>query len=82
MFTFLKNVTLFASFFILTFNANAKDYTPAECPVVGNTDSFIYHVSGGYFYARMLRQNQGHDNRKCFKNEQQAVQAGYRRSRR
>lgn len=26
----------------------AKDYTPQECPVVGNTHSHIYHVAGDH----------------------------------
>jgi|LakMenE18May11ns_1017448.scaffolds.fasta_scaffold9940854_7 hypothetical protein len=60
----------------------AKDYTPQECPIVGNTDSKIYHAAGGKFYARMLRENQSGDNRQCFKSEGEAQRAGYRKSKR
>ena len=62
--------------------AYAKDFTPLECPVVGNTNSHIYHVPGGRNYAKMLRQNKGGDNRKCFKTEDEAKRGGYRRSQR
>lgn len=60
--------------------ASARDYTPKECPVVGNTNSGIYHVPGGRYYLRMLRQNKRGDNRVCFRSEAAAIAAGYRRS--
>ncbi len=34
--------------------ANARNYTSKKCPVVGNTNSSIYHVPGGEYYVRML----------------------------
>jgi len=60
----------------------AKNYTPAECPVVGNTQSYIFHIPGGKFYKRMLVKNKHVDNRKCFKTQQEAKTAGYRKSKR
>jgi hypothetical protein len=56
--------------------------SPSDCPVIGNTDSYIYHVPGGRFYEMMLERNAGHDNRKCFDSEYEAESAGYRRSKR
>jgi hypothetical protein len=56
------------------------DYSPTECPVVGNIDSKIFHVPGGKSYAKMLRKNKGKDNRKCFKTEKQAEDEGFRKS--
>jgi hypothetical protein len=61
-------------------SAFARDYSPAECPVVGNTSSRIYHVAGGRHYAKMLRQNQSGDNRKCFKTTAEATSSGYRQA--
>jgi hypothetical protein len=64
----------------------AKDYTPDECPVVGNTESGIYHVPGGLNYRRMLVENKAvkegkrRDNRKCFRTEEEAKKDGYRKS--
>ena len=64
-------------------SCEARDYSPSECSVVGNTNSRIYHTEGGEFYARMLRRNKkGGDNRQCFNTVQQARQTGYRASRR
>jgi hypothetical protein len=58
----------------------ARDYTPQECPIVGNKNSGIYHVPGGRHYLKMLRKNKRGDNRDCFQNEAAAKAAGYRRS--
>jgi hypothetical protein len=60
--------------------ALAKDFTPNECPVVGNTSSMIYHTQGQKYYDRMLTRNKGKDNRRCFKTEQEAQKQGYRKS--
>ncbi len=49
-----------------------------DCPVVGNRSSGIYHVPGGRFYGQMLASR----NRVCFADEDEALRAGYRRSRR
>lgn len=73
-------VIIFMIFFFGLQSSQAKDYTPTNCPVVGNTNSYIYHVPGGSHYAKMLRQNRYSDNRKCFKTEQEAENAGYRKS--
>jgi hypothetical protein len=63
--------------------ARKPTYTPNECPVVGNTNSRIYHVPGGRFYERMLVLNaNGRDNRRCFASETEAQKEGYRRSKR
>lgn len=62
--------------------AVAQNYTPQQCPVIGNTTSHIYHTQGGHFYRRMLQKNRGKDNRHCFQTTQQARQNGYRASKR
>jgi hypothetical protein len=61
---------------------NSSNFNSNECPVVGNTDSNIYHVSGGRFYETMLERNSDGDNRKCFNSESEAEGAGFRRSKR
>lgn len=35
----------------------ARDYTPKECPVVGNKETKIYHTPGGLKYRQMLQEN-------------------------
>ncbi|MBX9812212.1 MAG: hypothetical protein K2Y16_11475 [Burkholderiales bacterium] len=62
--------------------ASAKDYTRLECPVIGNVSSGIYHTPASDAYRKLLKENQnGEDNRTCFKTEQEARNAGYRKSR-
>ena len=68
--------------FALESGASDARYSPAECPVVGNTSSHIFHVPGGSSYAKMLIKNQGSDNRQCFKTEGEAESAGYRKAKR
>ncbi len=61
----------------------ARDYTPAECPVVANTESGIYHTRSSMNYRMMLQENKDKrrkDNRKCFKTELEAKTAGYRKA--
>ena len=61
----------------------ARDYIPAECPVVVNTESGIYHTRRSANYRMMLLENKGKgmkDNRKCFKTELEAKTAGYRKA--
>lgn len=61
--------------------AHARDYRPAECPVVANTQSGIYHTPENMHYRMMLKQNKNKkDNRKCFRTERDARAAGYRKS--
>lgn len=67
---------------VFCFKTFAADYTPTECPVVGNTKSKIYHIPGKKSYAKMLRQNKAGDNRKCFKTENEASEAGFRKAQR
>lgn len=63
-------------------DAAAKDYTRQECPVIGNVDSRIYHTPASDAYRKLLKENrQGEDNRICFRTEQEARDAGYRKSR-
>lgn len=76
----MRTILLLTVFFC--FQLLAADYTPEECPVVGNTDSKIYHVPGGMSYSKMLRQNKKGDNRQCFKSEKEAIAAGYRKAKR
>ncbi|MBM4125225.1 MAG: hypothetical protein FJ246_09800 [Nitrospira sp.] len=66
---------------LLPIPGSARDFTPKECPVVGNKNSKIYHTPGGLNYRRMLQENKrGADNRVCFPNEEAARTAGYRKS--
>ena len=63
--------------------AYGRNYTPEECPAVGNSDTHIYHMSGDRNYRQMLVENKKtkNDNRMCFKSSLAAENAGYRRSR-
>lgn len=65
-------------------NKSSPDASKYEaiCNVVGNKNSKIYHVQGGAHYAKMLEKNAGKDNRACFSNEQEAMDSGYRKSKR
>lgn len=75
-------IALFVLSLALPLPGSARDYTPKDCPVVGNTNSKIYHVPGGVNYRRMLQENKkpSRDNRECFPNEEAARKAGYRKS--
>jgi hypothetical protein len=77
----LKSVLVVFSFWCIVPACLAKDYTPQQCPVIGNTNSQIFHVAGGRNYAKMLRQNKKGDNRQCFQSEAAAEKAGFRKSR-
>lgn len=74
--------SIFFSFVFFCFQLFAGDYTREDCPVVGNTESKIYHVRGGLSYEKMLRKNRTGDNRQCFKSEKEALDAGYRKAKR
>jgi hypothetical protein len=58
-----------------------RDFTEKECPVVGNSETHIYHIPGDRNYRQMLQENTKKDNRVCFKSGAEAEKAGYRRSR-
>ncbi len=62
--------------------ALGKDYTSAECPIVRNTETYIYHVPGDRNYRQMLQENENEkkDNRRCFKARSEAEKASYRKS--
>lgn len=62
--------------------AACRQYSASQdCPVVGNSESGIYHVPGDRNYRQMLQQNTGRkDNRVCFQLRAEAEKAGYRRS--
>jgi len=67
---------------VASMGAVAKDYTRQECPVIGNVNSKIYHTPASDSYRKLLKGNQdGEDNRICFRIEQEARDAGYRKSR-
>ncbi len=68
--------------FALPLSGYARDYTPEECPIVGNTKTGIYHTRGGMNYRMMLQENKSKkkDNRRCFKSELEAKMAGYRKA--
>ena len=72
---------LISVLFCLTIDARARDFTEAECPVVGNTKKHIFHVKGCPNYPQMLEENKGNDNRKCFKTREDAIKEQYRISR-
>jgi hypothetical protein len=57
--------------------------TENECPVVGNSETHIYHLPGDRNYGQMLEENKEKkkNNRFCFKSPVEAEKAGYRRSR-
>jgi len=58
-----------------------RDFTEKECPIVGNSETRIYHVPGDRNYGEMLQENKERkDNRVCFRSSQEAEKAGYRRS--
>jgi hypothetical protein len=62
--------------------AFGRDFTEKECPVVGNSETHIYHLPGDRNYGQMLQENnEKKDNRVCFKSRVEAEKAGYRRSR-
>ncbi len=58
--------------------ALARDFSPKECPVIGNTKRHIFHVKGCPNYEQMLVKNKYNDNRKCFKTRDAAKASGYR----
>ena len=82
--TILKSAFLI---FIITISCSVLGqqllYTQEQCPVIGNTKTGIYHVPGGNFYQRMLVLNKDRkENRRCFKNQNEAIKAGFRKSKR
>jgi hypothetical protein len=58
-------------------------FTEKECPVVGNSETHIYHLPGDRNYGQMLEENMGKkkNTRVCFKSRVEAESADYRRSR-
>ena len=71
--------------FVLSASSSAfgGNFTEKECPVVGNSETFIYHLPGDRNYGQMLQENKEKkkDNRLCFKSHLEAEKAGYSRSR-
>ena len=62
--------------------AFGRNFTEKECPIVGNSETYIYHLPGDRNYGQMLQENKvKKDNRVCFKLRVEAEKAGYRRSR-
>jgi hypothetical protein len=68
---------------VVSTTVHARDYTPKECPAIGNSATRIYHVSEDPNYREMLIENKNakRDNRMCFKSSRDAEKAGYRKSR-
>lgn len=66
--------------------AKANKYMRQDCPVVGNTQSNIYHMPGQPNYRMMLVVNKCvakktcKDNRKCFEHEGEAKAAGFKKA--
>ena len=75
-------IKVMISIVLIGTQVHAKDYPPDECPIVGNTNSRIYHIATGRSYANMLRENKHGENRACFKNEAEAEKNGYRKAKR
>jgi len=48
-------------------------YCPSDKPIKGNAQSGIYHVPSGQYYSRTMPE-------KCFATEQEAKDAGFRKS--
>lgn len=61
-------------------NSNKIRYSKKCCPIIGNTQSMIFHVPGGEYYNMMLEKNKGLDNRMCFRNKKDAIAKGFRQS--
>ena len=62
--------------------AFGRDFTEKECPIVGNSETCIYHIPGDRNYGEMLQENKTtKDDRICFRSSLEAEKAGYRRSR-
>lgn len=56
----------------------SKDFSPEECPVVGNIEKMIYHMDGCPNYGMMLQKNKGPDNRMCFQKASDAIAEGFK----
>jgi hypothetical protein len=59
-----------------------NEYRRVDCPVVGNTQTGIYHTPGQPNYRQMLVVNKAvstgaKDNRRCFDNEDEAKETDY-----
>lgn len=58
-------------------------YIMRDCPVIGNTESGIYHMPGQPHYQRMLvvnkcaKKGKCKDNRRCFEDESEASATEY-----
>jgi hypothetical protein len=77
---FLLSLFTLALLSVSALPAMAKHYTPAQCPVVGNTTSKVYHTSTSAHYAKMLDENVGTDNRQCFQTVAAAERAGFKKT--
>ncbi len=58
----------------------AKQYTQAQCPVVGNTSTHVYYTSASANYGNLLIQNAGVDYRQCFPTVATAEKAGFHKT--
>ncbi len=62
---------------------NKLQYLMRDCPVIGNTESGIYHMPGQTHYQRMLvinkcaKKGSCKDNRRCFDDESEAQATEY-----
>ncbi len=57
----------------------AKDFTPKEYPIVGNTHSKIFHEPDTRHYANIIRENKHSvDNRICFPDKLSAMDKEYK----
>ncbi len=77
---FTKSLICFFTVFAVSTSsiAFARDFSEVECPIIGNTESNIFHVKGCPNYEQMLAKNKKSDNRRCFESRRQALEEGYR----
>lgn len=68
---------------IATAKKHKLQYLMRDCPVIGNTESGIYHMPGQLNYKRMLvvnkcaKKGKCKDNRRCFDDEAEAKATDY-----
>jgi S1-C subfamily serine protease len=67
---------LLTSVAIRPFAPETLVYKEGSCPIIGNARSGIYHIPGGQYYDQMRFS----PDRACFRSEEEAHRAGFRRA--
>lgn len=75
-----KLLLLFCLVTLVAQPAFARNFTPKECPIVGNTKTETYYLPTSKNYKMMLMDDKKADNRNCFKTEQYAKDSGYHKA--